>query len=405
MKIPALSDIRDAHKLIAGHIIRTPFLPAPRLSGLTGAEVFVKYENLQTTASFKERGARTKLLSLSEAERARGVIALSAGNHAQSVACHAQRLGIRATIVMPRFTPYVKVAATRSFGATVVLEGETLADCIAVVDRIKAETGAVMVHPYDDFDVIRGQGTIGVEVAEDGPELDAFIVPIGGGGLISGIAIAMKALSPKTEIIGAQTELFPSLRMALEGREAHGGVESIAEGIAVKAVGALPLAICRTHVDDTIEVPETAIEGAISDFLTLQKNLAEGAGATGLAALLANRERFRGKKVGLVISGGNIDPRLAASIVVRALARDERIMAIRLTIADRPGVLAQISKIIGEAQGNILEVLHDRSFLNVPAKGAILDVTIETHGKAHTAEIIEKLKAAGYRVERLDPPA
>lgn len=404
LKIPRLDDIRDAQELIAGHVIRTPFLPAPRLSSLTGAEVFVKYENLQATSSFKERGARTKLLSLTPAKHARGVIALSAGNHAQAVAYHAQRLGIEATIVMPRFTPFVKIAATRSFGARVVLEGETLHDCLAVVHRIQGETGAVLVHPYDDFDVIRGQGTIGIEVAEDGPELDMFVVPVGGGGLISGIAIAMKALRPKTKIVGVETELYPSLQAALEGREAHCGGESLAEGIAVKAVGRLPVAICRDHVDAMMLVSETSIERAVADFLSLQKTMAEGAGAAGLAALLSEPERFRGKRVGLVLCGGNIDPRLAASIMVRELAREERIIAVRITIADRPGVLANVSRIIAEADGNILEVLHHRTFLNVPAKGAIIDVTIETHGREHAGEIIARLEETGYRVERLDPP-
>jgi threonine dehydratase len=399
--IPTLADIRDAAATIDGAVLKTPFLRAPRLSAAMGAEIFIKYENLQATASFKERGALVKLLSLSAEERARGVIAMSAGNHAQAVAYHAGRLNIPATIVMPKPTPFVKIAATRSFGAQVVLEGETLADSQATVEAIIARTGALLVHPYDDPHVIRGQGTIGLEILAAEPDLDAVVVPVGGGGLISGISIAVKELSPKTEVIGVETELYPSVHAALRGEKAVCGGESLAEGIAVKNVGRLTLEIVRQRVDDMVLVSETMIERAVAAYLAHQKTLAEGAGAAGLAALMADPGRFRGKRVGLILCGGNIDPRLAASIMVRELARREQVVAVRLIINDRPGVLADVAATIGAKGGNILEVMHNRTMLDVPAKGAIIDVTIETHGPSHAAEIVASLASKGYKVERL----
>jgi threonine dehydratase len=314
-------------------------------------------------------------------------------------------MGIPATIVMPQPTPFVKVAATRSFGATVILEGETLADCEPTVHRIIAEKGAVLVHPYDDPLVIRGQGTIGLEVIEDRPDLDALIVPIGGGGLISGIAIAVKGLKPTAEVIGVETELYPSIYAALRGETPKTGGETLAEGIAVKNVGRLTLPIVRQYVDDVVLVKEAAIERAVAEYLMLQKTMAEGAGAAGLAAVISDRDRFAGRKVGLVLAGGNIDPRLAASIMVRELAREEKVVAVRIFISDRPGVLGEIARTIGACGGNILEVYHDRTLLNVPPKGAIVDVTMETHGGAHAAEIISALSSKGFRVERPDPPA
>lgn len=402
--IPTIDDIRDAARLIEGVVLKTPLLPAPRLSQLTGADVTVKYENLQVTSSFKERGALVKLLSLSEAERRAGVVAMSAGNHAQAVAYHAQRLGIPATIVMPRTTPFVKIEATRSFGARVIVEGETLAECQSLAGSIADTTGAVWVHPYDDPHVIRGQGTISIEMIESGPAFDCLLVPVGGGGLIGGMAIAARALSPRTKIIGVETELYPSMRAALDGTAAECGGNSLAEGIAVKNVGKLTLEIARLYVDDVVLVPESAIERAVNAYLTLQKTMAEGAGAAGLAALLAYPERFAGQRVGLVLCGGNIDPRLAASIMVRELARAERIVAVRLIIPDRPGVLGDIAAAIGGCGGNILEVLHHRTLLSVPAKGASVDVTIETHGPDHVREIIEALEARGYVASRLEAP-
>jgi threonine dehydratase len=393
--IPTLADIGDAASLIAGTVLRTPFLPAPRLSALTGANVFVKYENLQATSSFKERGALVKLLTLSPEERRHGVITMSAGNHAQAVAYHAGRLGIPATIVMPRPTPFVKVAATRSFGAAVILEGETLVEA----------DGATLVHPYDDREVIRGQGTIGLEMMAEEVGIDCVVVPVGGGGLIAGVATAVKALSPATAVIGVETELYPSLWAALRGEPARCGGDSLAEGIAVKNVGALTLAIARRVVDEVLLVKEAAIERAVAEFLMLQKTTAEGAGAAGLAALLAEPDRFRGRRVGLILAGGNIDPRLAASVMVRQLEREPRIVAVRFLINDRPGVLGAIAALIGEKGGNILEVHHHRTMLDVPPKGASVDITIETHGAEHAAEILASLLARGYRVDRLDPPA
>ena len=403
--IPTLADIRQAESQIRGFVLRTPFLPAPRLSSLTGADVWVKYENLQATSSFKERGAFVRLLALSAAERRAGVIAMSAGNHAQAVAFHAGRMGIPATIVMPKPTPFVKIAATRSFGATVILEGETLADCEPTVHRIIAESGAVLVHPYDDPLVISGQGTIGLEAIADRPDLEIMVVPVGGGGLISGIAIALKELKPKVEVIGVETELYPSMYMALRGETAVSGGETLAEGMAVKNVGKLTLPIVKRYVDDVVLVKEGAVERAVAEYLTLQKTMAEGAGAAGLAAVISDPQRFAGRRVGLVLAGGNIDPRLAASIMVRELAREERVVAVRVFISDRPGVLGEIARTIGAHGGNILEVHHDRTLLNVPPKGAIVDVTIETHGGRHAAEIVSALSSKGFRVERRDPPA
>ena len=402
--LPTLSDIRTAATQIAGVVIRTPFLPSPRLSRLTGADIWVKYENLQATASFKERGALIRMLALTPEERARGVVAMSAGNHAQAVAWHAQRLGIHATIVMPAPTPFVKIAATRSFGAEVVIDGETLADCQAIVEETITRTGAVLIHPYDDRHVIAGQGTIGLEILEDQPDLEAVIVPVGGGGLISGIAIAVKALKPACQVIGVETELYPSMWAALRGEQPKIGGETLAEGIAVKNVGKLTVEAVRRHVDDVVLVGEGTIERAVAAYLMLQKTMAEGAGAAGLAAVLSDPDRFRGRRVGLVLAGGNIDPRLAASIMVRELARDEQVVAIRVIIRDRPGVLAEIARTIAEAGGNILDVYHHRTMLNVPPKGASVDVTMETHGPDHAAEIIATLTAHGFGVQRLDTP-
>ncbi len=402
--LPTLADIRAAAGQIAGVVIRTPFLPAPRLSKLTGADIWVKYENLQATASFKERGALIKMLALTAEERRRGVIAMSAGNHAQAVAWHAQRLGIHATIVMPGPTPFVKIAATRSFGAEVIIDGETLADCHAIVDKRVAESGAVLVHPYDDPHIIAGQGTIGLEILDDQPALDAVIVPVGGGGLISGIAIAVKALKPATQVIGVETELYPSMHAALRGQAPKIGGETLAEGIAVKNVGRLTLEAVRRHVDDVVLVGELAIEQAVAAYLMLQKTMAEGAGAAGLAAVLSDPDRFRGRRVGLILAGGNIDPRLAATIMVRELARENQVIAVRVIIRDRPGVLAEIARTIAESGGNILDVFHHRTMLSVPPKGAIVDVTVETHGPEHAAEIMAALKARGFGVERLDTP-
>lgn len=398
---PTLDGIRAAADLLRGRIVRTPLLPARKLSDLTGAEVFVKYENLQVTSAFKERGALVKLMSLDATRRQRGVIAMSAGNHAQAVAYHAARLGIPAVIVMPEPTPFVKVAATRAYGARVVLAGETVAEAQVEAERISQAEGYSWVHPYDDAEVIRGQGTVALEMLADEPDLETLLVPVGGGGLISGIAIAARALKPGIEIVGVETELYPSLIAARAGTQAVCGGNTLAEGIAVKNVGVLPLAITRALVDDVVAVSESHIERAVNAFLTIQKTAAEGAGAAGLAALIADPARFAGRKVGVVLTGGNIDPRILAAIMVRELTRADRIVSIRVTVPDRPGTLAELSGIIGGTGGNILEVSHHRFFLEVPAKGARVDITIETRDRAHLDEIIDALNARGFIAARV----
>ncbi len=400
-----LADIQAAQKVIAGQVLRTPMLPAPKLSALTGAEVFVKYENLQVTNSFKERGAYVKLVSLTKAERARGVIAMSAGNHAQAVAYHAARLDIPATIVMPVTTPLVKIAATRAYGAEVVLDGETVSEAQLRAEAIARERNLSWVHPYDDPHVIAGQGTIALEMLEEVPDLDVLVIPIGGGGLIAGNAIAARSLKPAIEIIGVEAALYPSMWNALHGAEQAVGGATLAEGIAVKNVGKLALPIVRELVSDIILVDEAYLERAVNAFLTLQKAMAEGAGAAGLAAMLVDSARFRGRKVGLILCGGNIDARILASIMVRELEREEHIVSFRLTIPDRPGVLGQIATRLGQLGANILEVDHKRLFLDVPAKGARLDVTVETRDGAHAVEILSALAADGFQPARIETGA
>ncbi len=392
-----LADIETARRTIAGHVLRTPELAAPPLSALTGADVFVKYENLQVTNSFKERGACVKLTALSPAERRRGVIAMSAGNHAQAVAYHARRLAIPATIVMPVTTPFVKVKATEALGANVVLDGEILTQSQARAEAIANERDLVWVHPYDDPHIIAGQGTIALEMLEAVSNLDVLVVPIGGGGLIAGCAIAARAIRPSIEVVGVECTLYPSMWNALHQANRPCGGATLAEGIAVTNVGKLTFPVVRELVSDVVLVDESLIERAVNAFLTLQKTMAEGAGAAGLAAMLAEPERFRGRKVGLILCGGNIDPRILATIMVRELERDVRIVSFRLTIPDRPGILGQIATRLGELNANILTVDHHRLFLDVPAKGAKLDVTMETRDAAHADEIFAALAADGYR--------
>ena len=397
-----VADIEAARRTIAGQVLRTPMLPAPKLSALTGADVHVKYENLQVTNSFKDRGALNKLASLDAAARARGVIAMSAGNHAQAVAYHAARLGIPATIVMPVTTPFVKVEATQAHGAEVVLDGESVAEAQVRAQTLAGERNLTFVHPYDDPLVIAGQGTIALEMLEDAHDLEMLVIPIGGGGLIAGNAIAARARSPAIEIIGVEAALYPSFWNALSGEDRPFGGPTLAEGIAVKNVGVLTLPIVRALVTEIMLVDEAHLERAVNAYLTLQKTMAEGAGAAGLGAMLARPERFRGRKVGLILCGGNIDPRILASVMVRELEREHRIVSFRLTIPDRPGVLGQIATRLGRLGANILEVEHRRLFLDVPAKGAKLDVTVETRDRPHAEEIFKALKAEGFQPVWID---
>jgi threonine dehydratase len=397
-----VADVEAARRTITGQVLRTPMLPAPKLSALTGAEVHVKYENLQVTNSFKERGAFNKLASLDASARERGVIAMSAGNHAQAVAYHAARLGVPATIVMPVTTPFVKVQATEAHGAEIVLDGESVAEAQVRAEAIARERGLTFVHPYDDPLVIAGQGTIALEMLEDVPDLDTLVIPIGGGGLIAGNAVAARARKPSIEIVGAEAALYPSFWNALRGEHRPLGGATLAEGIAVKNVGALTLPIVRALVSEIILVDEGYLERAVNAYLTLQKTMAEGAGAAGLAAMLVKPDKFRGRKVGLILCGGNIDPRILASVMVRELEREDRIVSFRLTIPDRPGVLGTIATRLGQLGANILEVEHRRLFLDVPAKGAKLDVTVETRDQIHGEEIFQALEAEGYEPVWID---
>lgn len=398
-----LTDIEAAAARIAGHVLRTPLVAAPRLSELTGASVFVKHENMQATASFKERGAVNKLLSLTAEEMRRGVIAMSAGNHAQAVAWHARRFGVPATIVMPETTPLVKVENTRSHGARVVLHGETLYEAAQKAREIAAAQALVFVHPYDDAAVMAGQGTVALEMLADAPDLDMLIIPLGGGGLMAGNAIAATALKPGIELVGVEAELYPSFHNAVNAGDLAIGGATLAEGIAVKTVGALTLPIVSSLVSDIVLVGEDLIERAVNAYACLQHTLAEGAGAAGLAAMLKEPGRYAGRKVGLVLCGGNIDTRLLAAIMVRELEREHRIVAFRLTSSDRPGLLGKVASLLGAEGANILEVSHGRLFLDVPAKGVSLDVTVETRGDDHSAMIEHALREHGFAPRRIFP--
>jgi threonine dehydratase len=397
------ADIDAAARRIEGHVLRTPLVPAPRLSELTGATILVKHENMQATASFKERGAVNKLLGLSEAEKARGVIAMSAGNHAQAVAYHARRFGIPATIVMPETTPLVKVENTRAHGARVVLHGETLYESAQRARELAEAEALVFVHPYDDAAVMAGQGTIAQEMLADAPDLDMLIIPLGGGGLMAGNAVAAKALKPGIELIGVEAALYPSFFNAVNGEDRAIGGATLAEGIAVKTVGQQTLPIVSSLVSDIVLVGEDLIERAVNAYASLQHSLAEGAGAAGLAAMFKEPERYQGRKIGLVLCGGNIDTRLLAAIMVRELERENRIAAFRLTASDRPGLLGKVASLLGEQGANILEVSHGRLFLDVPAKGVTLDVTVETRGETHTKAIEEALCTEGFLPRRILP--
>ncbi len=391
----SLQDIRDAAQRLQGHVLNTPCVESQTLSQIVGAQIFLKFENLQFTASFKERGACNKLTLLTPAERARGVIAMSAGNHAQGVAYHAQRLGIRAVIVMPRFTPGVKVERTRGFGAEVVLHGDTLEESRAHAYALAEAQGLVFVHPYDDVEVAAGQGTLGLEMLEAVPDLDTLVIAVGGGGLIAGVATAARALRPDIEIIGVQTSRFPAMVNAVKGTHHVQGQSTIAEGIAVGAPGVVTLEVIKRLVNDMVLVDEGDIEQAVLMLLEIEKTLVEGAGAAGLAALLRYPERFKGKKVGLVLCGGNIDPLLLAAIIERGMVRSGRLARIKVSARDTPGALARITATVADAGANIEEVHHQRAFTLLAAQNVEIELVLQTRGHAHVAQVLEHLQGAG----------
>ncbi len=396
-----LADVRAAASAIEGAVLRTQCVPSQTLSEITGARIFVKFENHQYTASFKERGALNKLLTLTDKERKAGVIAMSAGNHAQGVAYHAHRLGIPATVVMPRHTPFSKVARTRVHGATVVLEGDGLDGAAKEANRLAADGGLAFVHPYNDDHIIAGQGTVGLEMLDAQPDLDCIVVPVGGGGLIGGIAVAAKGIKPGIEIIGVEAALFPAMQETLRGTALSPGGPTIAEGIAVKHPGGKTLPLVRDLVDDLVSVREDEIESAIVLYLEVEKSVSEGAGAAALGAVLAQPQRFAGRRVGLVLSGGNIDSRLLASVIMRAMVRDGRIILLRVDLNDVPGSLAKVATMIGEAQANIIEIHHHRTFSDQSAKSTSIDVVAETRDPGHAQDVVALLKDAGYRVRLL----
>jgi len=390
-----LDDIKTAAARLQGQLLCTPCVASRTLSDITGAQVFLKFENLQFTASFKERGACNKLVQLTSAQRQCGVIAMSAGNHAQGVAYHAQRLGLRAVIVMPRFTPGVKVERTRGFGAEIVLHGDTLEEARAHALLLAEQQHLIFIHPYDDADVVAGQGTVALEMLQEVPDLDALVVAVGGGGLIAGMATAAKALKPGIEIIGVQSARFPAMVNAIKGTHYPQGASSIAEGIAVGTPGKIPQAIIARLVDDLLLVDEGDIEQAIVMLLEVEKTLVEGAGAAALAALLKYPQRFKGRRVGLVLSGGNIDPLLLAAIIERGMVRAGRLARIRVSARDVPGTLAKITTTVAEAGANIDEVHHQRAFTTLAAQNVEVELVLQTRGPAHIVDVLAQLQQVG----------
>jgi threonine dehydratase len=399
---PTLEDIRRAAEAIKGHVVRTPFVSAPRLAKQLGlASLRLKLENQQFTGSFKDRGAYYKLKSLMPEEGQRGVIAMSAGNHAQGVAYHAQRLGIPATIVMPEQTPFTKIERTAAFGPRVILKGDSI-DAAAVYAReLAAKENLVFVHPYDDPYIVAGQGTIGLEILEDDPDLDFLVIPIGGGGLIGGISTAVKALKPSIEIYGVESDLYPSMHHAINEIPPANGGQTLADGIAVKSPGALTRAIVEQNVREVLLVDEMSVERAVGTLIETQRIVAEGAGAAAIAAIMCHPPAFRNCKVGVVIGGGNIDSRLLSQILMRTLVLDGRMATLRIEIIDQPGVMSTITKVIGQTGGNIMDITHHRMFVDLPVKRAEIDVLVETRNANHVAEIIEKLEQAGFSTRRM----
>jgi threonine dehydratase len=398
----ALADIEAAARRIDGVVVRTPTLLSRTLSEATGATVWVKFENLQFTASFKDRGALNKLLLMDEATRKRGVIAASAGNHAQAVAYHGARLGVPVTIVMPVATPSIKVVQTESHGATILLHGSLFDDAYAHACRLAGERGLTFIHPFNDPQVIAGQGTVALEMLADAPAIETLIVPVGGGGLISGMGIAAKALKPGLELVGVQAELYPSMYCRITGQDLPSAGDTIAEGIAVKQPDPLTVGIISEIVDEMLLVPERDIERAVSLFLQIEKVVAEGAGAASLAALLAHKPRFEGKKVGLVLTGGNIDTRLIATLLLRDLARSGRMARLRIEIHDRPGALLSVVRLFDRHQVNIVEVYHQRIFTPLPAKDAFIDIECEARDAEHLQALVDALEAEGFNIHPVE---
>ncbi|HEX2581318.1 MAG TPA: threonine ammonia-lyase [Dongiaceae bacterium] len=397
LDLSSLDDIRTARAAISSDVPNTPLVHAARLAKSLGvADLYLKLENQQYTGSFKDRGSLNKLKGLTEEEKKRGVIAMSAGNHAQGVAYHAQRLGIPATIVMPQGTPFTKMERTRAFGARVLLEGDGIDSSAQFAKKLAQEENLVFVHPYDDAAIIAGQGTVGLEMIEAQPDIDALIVPIGGGGLIAGIAVAAKALNPAIEIWGVESALYPSMYQATKHMEPHCGGATIAEGIAVKSPGKLTQALIERHVKDIVLVDEDMLERAVYMLAVQQRVVAEGAGAAGVAALLAHPEKFKNRKIGTIICGGNIDARMLALVLMRGLVREGQVVTLRVEINDSPGVLGRVAGVVGELGGNIIEIYHQRMFFDLPVKRADIDVVVEIRNARHAEEIAQALKAAGF---------
>jgi threonine dehydratase len=397
-----LADIEAAAMQIGGAIVRTPTLHSQTLSQLTGAKVWLKFENHQFTAAYKERGALNTLLQMDAGARAKGVIAASAGNHAQGLAYHGHRLGIPVTIVMPKPTPTVKVTQTEGHGATVILEGETFDAAYAHARALEAERGLTFVHPFDQASIIAGQGTVALEMLADAPCIDTLVIPIGGGGLFSGMGTAARGLRPGIELVGVQAELYPSMFAAVNGRELPCEGDTLAEGIAVKQPGTLTRRFVEALADDILLVSERDLEKAVSLLLQIEKTVVEGAGSAGLAALLAHPDRFRGREVGIVLCGGNIDTRLLANVLLRDLARSGRLARLRVRLQDRPGALFNVARIFHEQQVNIIEVYHQRVFTTLPAKGLITDIECETRDAKHLERLVAALQAGGYEAHLVE---
>ena len=396
----SIDDIRAAHARIAGAIVRTPTLVSRTLSELTGATVYLKFENHQFTAAYKERGALNTLLQLPRDTK--GVIAASAGNHAQGLAYHAHRLGIPATIVMPTTTPIVKVTQTEGHGANVILVGETFDEAYAHARMLEAEQGLTFVHPFDDRRIIAGQGTAAIEMLEDAPDIDMFVTPIGGGGLISGMAVVARAAGRPIEVVGVEAELFPSMYNRVRNGQLPCGGETLAEGIAVKEPGLITGRMVELLVDDIVLVSERSLEKAVSLLVQIEKTVVEGAGAAGLAALIQHRERFKGKTVGLVLCGGNIDTRLLANVLVRDLARSGRLARVQIRLQDQPGALFKLAGVFDAERVNIMEVYHQRIFTSLPAKGLITEIECETRDRAHLERLLTAVRAAGYEASLIE---